>query len=130
MLSILLNPVTLVCLCFCPLDLALISLLGLRGASDRGMCGWKGSDHRKTFLPSANNFMTHNALVFSEHDFAASNATGHDVVGDEIETNIANPPTLIVENQHINPPEEPEHMANVDYDSLKKPVCVFFQTIA
>ncbi|GFX83913.1 hypothetical protein TNCV_4286331 [Trichonephila clavipes] len=57
MLSILLNPVTLVCLCFCPLDLALLFLLGLRGASDRGMCRSKGGDHRKTFLPSTNNFM-------------------------------------------------------------------------
>ncbi|GFT72842.1 hypothetical protein TNCV_5065721 [Trichonephila clavipes] len=48
-------------------------------------------------------------FVRFEHDFAASKATDHDVVGDEIETNSANPQTLVVENQHINPPEEPEH---------------------
>ncbi|GFU28772.1 uncharacterized protein TNCV_469281 [Trichonephila clavipes] len=62
----------------------------------------------------------------SKHDFAASKSTDHDVVGDEIENNSANPQTLVVENQHINPPEEPEYMANADYDALKKPVCVFF----
>ncbi|GFY13225.1 uncharacterized protein TNCV_2334891 [Trichonephila clavipes] len=61
----------------------------------------------------------------SEHDFAASKATNHDVVGDEIENNSANPQTLLVENQHINSPEEPEHMANADFDALKKPVSVF-----
>ncbi|GFX34818.1 uncharacterized protein TNCV_2327581 [Trichonephila clavipes] len=49
----------------------------------------------------------------------------YDVVGEEIENNSANPQTLVVENQHINPPEEPEHMANADYDALKKPVSVF-----
>ncbi|PRD31816.1 UNVERIFIED_CONTAM: hypothetical protein NCL1_22342 [Trichonephila clavipes] len=36
------------------------------------------------------------------------------------------PQTLVVENQHINPPEEPELMANADYDAPKKPVSVFF----
>ncbi|GFV64347.1 uncharacterized protein TNCV_2502651 [Trichonephila clavipes] len=34
-------------------------------------------------------------------------ATDHDV-GDETEKNSANPQTLVVENQYINPPEEPE----------------------
>ncbi|GFT22613.1 hypothetical protein TNCV_2983821 [Trichonephila clavipes] len=53
---------------------------------------------------------THNPLVFSEHDFAASKAIDHDVVGDETENNSANAQTLVVENQHINPPEEPELM--------------------
>ncbi|GFU55903.1 uncharacterized protein TNCV_3971601 [Trichonephila clavipes] len=67
----------------------------------------------------------HNPLVFNEHDFAASKATDHDVVGDEIENNSANHQTLVVENQHINPPEEPEHMTNADYYALKKPVSVF-----
>ncbi|GFT65623.1 hypothetical protein TNCV_869161 [Trichonephila clavipes] len=145
MLSILLNPVALICLCFCPLDLALLFLLRLRGASDRGMCRSKGGDQRKTFLPSANKFKithpgqtiidkntgessctayfraakvgntvkrfkicgieTHNHLVFSEHDFAASKATDHDVVGDETENNSANLQTLVVENQHVNPPK-------------------------
>ncbi|GFV37458.1 hypothetical protein TNCV_1157211 [Trichonephila clavipes] len=61
-----------------------------------------------------------------KHDFSASKATNHDVVGDEIENNNANPQTLLVENKHINPPEEPEHMANADYDDLKKPSSVFF----
>ncbi|GFU91604.1 uncharacterized protein TNCV_2543681 [Trichonephila clavipes] len=61
-----------------------------------------------------------------EHDFAASKATDHDVVGDEIENNSANTQTLVVENQHINLPEEPEHMANADYDALKKRLLVFF----
>ncbi|GFY02100.1 uncharacterized protein TNCV_5099611 [Trichonephila clavipes] len=32
---------------------------------------------------------THNPLVFSKHDFAASKATDYDVVGDEIENNSA-----------------------------------------
>ncbi|GFT29703.1 uncharacterized protein TNCV_4891211 [Trichonephila clavipes] len=62
----------------------------------------------------------------TEHNFAASKATDHDVVGDEIENNSANPQSLVVENQHINLPEEPEHMANADYDALKKPVSVSF----
>ncbi|GFX97646.1 uncharacterized protein TNCV_2842061 [Trichonephila clavipes] len=57
----------------------------------------------------------------SEHNFAASKATDHDVVGDETENNSANPQTLVVENQHTNPPEEPELMTNADYDALKKP---------
>ncbi|GFV33497.1 uncharacterized protein TNCV_788181 [Trichonephila clavipes] len=70
-------------------------------------------------------------LYEEEHDFTASKATDHDVLGDEIENNSANPQTLVVENQHINPSEEPEHMANADYDALKKPVRIFlFQTIA
>ncbi|GFW79559.1 hypothetical protein TNCV_128641 [Trichonephila clavipes] len=61
-----------------------------------------------------------NHLVFSEHDFAATKSTAHDVVGDETNPS-ANPQNLVVENQHINPPEEPELMANADYDALKKP---------
>ncbi|GFY06668.1 uncharacterized protein TNCV_3525241 [Trichonephila clavipes] len=69
---------------------------------------------------------THNPLVFSEHDFAALKATDHAVVGDETENNSANPQTLVVENQHINHPEEPELMTNANYDALKKPVSVFF----
>ncbi|GFX58813.1 uncharacterized protein TNCV_805171 [Trichonephila clavipes] len=162
MLFILLNPVTLACLYFCPLDLALLSLLGLRGASDRGISRSKDDNQRNTFLPSTNNFMvthpgqtiinkdfgeclstsyfrtaivenavkgfkkgwdceTHIPLVFSEHVFAASKSTDHDVVCDETENNSANPQTLVVENQHINPPEEPELMANANYDALKKP---------
>ncbi|GFY22852.1 uncharacterized protein TNCV_2181131 [Trichonephila clavipes] len=48
------------------------------------------------------------------------------VIGDETENNSANPQTMVVENQHINPPEEPELMANADYDAPKKPVSVFF----
>ncbi|GFS96062.1 hypothetical protein TNCV_2928111 [Trichonephila clavipes] len=32
-----------------------------------------------------------------EHNFAASKATDHDVVGDEIENNSSNPQTLVVE---------------------------------
>ncbi|GFS65213.1 uncharacterized protein TNCV_2450761 [Trichonephila clavipes] len=67
---------------------------------------------------------THILLVFSEHDFAASKATDHDVVGDETENNSANPQTLVVENQNINPPEEPELMANANYDALKKPASI------
>ncbi|GFU10169.1 uncharacterized protein TNCV_3449521 [Trichonephila clavipes] len=69
---------------------------------------------------------THNSFVFNEHDFAASKATDHDVVGDETENNSANLQTLVVENQRINPSEEPEFMANADYDALKKPVSVFY----
>ncbi|GFY15846.1 uncharacterized protein TNCV_1284911 [Trichonephila clavipes] len=78
----------------------------------------------KGFKKCANE--THNPLVFSEHDFSASNATDHDVVGDETENNSANPQTLVIENQHINSPEKPELLANADYDALKKPVNVFF----
>ncbi|GFT95120.1 hypothetical protein TNCV_1473661 [Trichonephila clavipes] len=44
---------------------------------------------------------THNPLVFSEHDFAASKVTDHDVVGDETENNSANPQTPVEENQQI-----------------------------
>ncbi|GFU27385.1 uncharacterized protein TNCV_3906251 [Trichonephila clavipes] len=74
---------------------------------------------------------TQNSLVFSEHSFAASNATDHDV-GDKNENNCENQQTLVLETQHVNPPEEPELMANADYDPPKKPVSVFFlfQTIA
>ncbi|GFU40528.1 hypothetical protein TNCV_1208801 [Trichonephila clavipes] len=50
-----------------------------------------------------------------EYYFAASKATDHDVVGDETENNSADPQILVVENHHINPPEEPEFMANTDY---------------
>ncbi|GFU37731.1 hypothetical protein TNCV_1466011 [Trichonephila clavipes] len=57
MLSVLLNPVTLICLCFYPLDLALLSVLGLKGASNWRMCRSKRGNQRKAFLPSANNFM-------------------------------------------------------------------------
>ncbi|GFV99658.1 hypothetical protein TNCV_5080201 [Trichonephila clavipes] len=69
---------------------------------------------------------THNPLVLSKHDFAASKATDYDVVGDETKNNSANPQTPAVKNQHINPPEEPELIANADYDALKKPVSAFF----
>ena len=62
----------------------------------------------------------HNPLVFSKHDLAAAKTTDHDVVGDETENNSANFQTLVVENQHINPPEEPELMANTDSDAPKK----------
>ncbi|GFX69554.1 uncharacterized protein TNCV_1769231 [Trichonephila clavipes] len=62
---------------------------------------------------------TYNPLVFSEHDFAAAKTSNHDVVGDatEINTSSANPQTLVVESQHINPPEEPEPMENTDSDA-------------
>ncbi|GFX33059.1 hypothetical protein TNCV_5042271 [Trichonephila clavipes] len=59
-----------------------------------------------------------------DNDFAASKASDHDVVGDESEKNSANPQTLVAENQHINPPEELELMANADYDALKKPASI------
>ncbi|GFX35300.1 uncharacterized protein TNCV_101071 [Trichonephila clavipes] len=68
----------------------------------------------------------HNPLVFSEQYFAAAKTTGHDVVGDTTENNSANPQTLVVENQHINPPEKPELIANADSDAPKKPDSVFF----
>ncbi|GFW38231.1 hypothetical protein TNCV_3839591 [Trichonephila clavipes] len=63
---------------------------------------------------------TQNSVVFSEHSFAASNATDHDV-GDKNENNCENQQTLVLETQHVNPPEEPEPMANADYDPPKKP---------
>ncbi|GFY32128.1 uncharacterized protein TNCV_2622651 [Trichonephila clavipes] len=66
-----------------------------------------------------------NPLVFSEHDFAAAKITNHDVVGDATEINSSNSQTLVVENQLINPPEEPELMANTDFDEPKRPVSVF-----
>ena len=50
----------------------------------------------------------HNSFVFSEHGFAAAKTTDCDAVGDETENNSANPQTLVVKNQHVNPPEEPE----------------------
>ncbi|GFU85332.1 uncharacterized protein TNCV_2386371 [Trichonephila clavipes] len=70
--------------------------------------------------------MSRHISWFYEHDFAASKATDHDVVGDETENNSANSQILVVENQHINPPEEPELMVNADCDAPKKPVSVFF----
>ncbi|GFS52372.1 uncharacterized protein TNCV_4850821 [Trichonephila clavipes] len=74
-------------------------------------------------------FEVHNRDWRFIHDFAASKATDHDVVGDETQNNAANPQTLIVE-KNINPPEEPKLMANADYDALKKPVSVFcFKTL-
>ncbi|PRD22957.1 UNVERIFIED_CONTAM: hypothetical protein NCL1_47710 [Trichonephila clavipes] len=63
--------------------------------------------------------------IGDEHDFAASETTDHVAVGDETENNSANPQTLIVEIQHISPPEEQEYMVNVDSDAPKKPVSVF-----
>ncbi|GFU58103.1 uncharacterized protein TNCV_3834891 [Trichonephila clavipes] len=68
----------------------------------------------------------HNYFVFSGHGYAAAKSTNYNVVGDAIEINCANPQTLVVENQHINPSEEPELTANTDSDSPKKPVSVFF----
>lgn len=53
---------------------------------------------------------SHNHVVLSKHDFAAAKTTEHDVVGDETENNSANSQTLVVENQHINPPKEPGHI--------------------
>ncbi|GFW16426.1 DDE-1 domain-containing protein [Trichonephila clavipes] len=68
----------------------------------------------------------HNPLVFSEHDFAAAKTTDHNVVSDATEINSASPQTLAVENQHINPPKEPELVAKADSDAPKKPVIVFY----
>ncbi|GFV21416.1 transposable element Tcb1 transposase [Trichonephila clavipes] len=48
------------------------------------------------------------AVGTGEYDFAAAKTTDHDVIGDATENNSANFQTLVVENQHINPPEEPE----------------------
>ncbi|GFU44185.1 hypothetical protein TNCV_91131 [Trichonephila clavipes] len=63
-------------------------------------------------------------LLRFEHDFAISKATDHDVVSDETGNNRTNPQTLVVKNQHINPPEEPELMENADYNALKKPASI------
>lgn len=67
----------------------------------------------------------YNPLVFSEHDFAAAKTTDHDVVSDEKENNSASPQTLVVENQQINPIEEPEDIENAESDAPKMPVSVF-----
>ncbi|GFU78208.1 DDE-1 domain-containing protein [Trichonephila clavipes] len=61
----------------------------------------------------------HNPLLLSEHGFDAAKTTDHDVVGDATEINSANPQTLAVENQHKNPSEEPELIANADSDAPK-----------
>ncbi|GFY33522.1 uncharacterized protein TNCV_4538501 [Trichonephila clavipes] len=107
------------------------------------MCLSKGGDQRKTFLTSAKppqppkdkpvgnavkgfkewGIEPHTPLVFSECDFAAARTTNHDVIGDVTEINSANPQTKVVENQHINPPEEPELITNTDSDVPKKPCC-------
>ncbi|GFV53509.1 hypothetical protein TNCV_4746571 [Trichonephila clavipes] len=55
----------------------------------------------------------------NEHDFSAAKTTDRDVVGDATEINRANPQTMVVENQHINPPEEPKLMENTDSDTPK-----------
>ncbi|GFX00492.1 hypothetical protein TNCV_2091421 [Trichonephila clavipes] len=65
-------------------------------------------------------------LCLANMTFAASKAADHDVIGVETENNSSHPQTLVVENLHINPPEEPELMANADYDALKKHMLVFF----
>ncbi|GFV27380.1 uncharacterized protein TNCV_3795751 [Trichonephila clavipes] len=67
----------------------------------------------------------HNPLVFNEYDFAHAKTNDHDVVGEATENNSADPRTLVAENQHIYPPEEPELKANADSDAPKKPVSVF-----
>ncbi|GFX33020.1 uncharacterized protein TNCV_3812891 [Trichonephila clavipes] len=73
----------------------------------------------------------HNPFVFSEHDFSAAKTTNHDVISDATKISSANPQTLVVENQYINPPEKPEIMKNIDSDAPKKPIGFFlFQTIA
>ncbi|GFU41330.1 hypothetical protein TNCV_3011511 [Trichonephila clavipes] len=64
--------------------------------------------------------------MFSEHGFTVSKATDHDVLGDETESNSANTQTLVIENQHINPPQEPKLTAHADYDAPKKSVRVFY----
>ncbi|GFV07853.1 hypothetical protein TNCV_306011 [Trichonephila clavipes] len=46
---------------------------------------------------------THNHTVFNEHNFAASKATGHDVVRDETENNSANPQTLPIKSRPNSP---------------------------
>ncbi|GFT32346.1 hypothetical protein TNCV_4483841 [Trichonephila clavipes] len=60
-----------------------------------------------------------------EHDISAAKTTKHDI-SDATEIDSAAPHTLVVENQHINLPEEPELMANTDSDAPKKHVSVFF----
>ncbi|GFW34320.1 hypothetical protein TNCV_220461 [Trichonephila clavipes] len=110
------------------------------------MCCSKGGNQRKTFLPSPNNFMVPHpgrtiidkcigerlstayitaaraGNAVKANMTVASKPTDHDIVGDETENNSANPQTLVEEMEHINPPEEPELIANADYHALKKPV--------
>ncbi|GFU05853.1 uncharacterized protein TNCV_3394481 [Trichonephila clavipes] len=76
---------------------------------------------RDVFKRRLNGF----GLCLDEHDFASSKTTDHFVVGDETENNSVNNQTPVVENQHINPPEEQELMAKADFDAPKKPVSVF-----
>ncbi|GFX81484.1 hypothetical protein TNCV_143341 [Trichonephila clavipes] len=71
--------------------------------------------------------------VLLRQDFSKMQATPAMTGCFIIYNNNGNPQTVVVENQHINPPEEPELMANADSDAPKKPVNVFFfqfQTIA
>ncbi|GFV46378.1 hypothetical protein TNCV_3232671 [Trichonephila clavipes] len=98
-------------------------LLSPHTANDVGGAKYHQPQHfpHRVNRPERCSLQTHNLLVLNEHDFAASKARDHDVVDDETENNSANSQTLVVENQHINPPEEPELMANADYDALKKP---------
>ncbi|GFX50135.1 hypothetical protein TNCV_772981 [Trichonephila clavipes] len=63
--------------------------------------------HQREDVSALDRFNVHRCST-REHDFAASKATDHDVVGDETENNSVNFQTLVAENQHINPPEEPE----------------------
>ncbi|GFV79810.1 hypothetical protein TNCV_1726351 [Trichonephila clavipes] len=112
MLSALLNPVIYVCVSV--RSTLLFYFFWDKGASDRGMNRSKEAHQRKILLPASTvgnavkgykkcEIETHNPLVFREYDFSASNATDHDVVDDETENNSANPQTLVVEIQHINP---------------------------
>ncbi|GFX45640.1 uncharacterized protein TNCV_176331 [Trichonephila clavipes] len=72
------------------------------------------------------SWMKRPELCCSSEHFAVSKVSDYDIVDDETANNSANPQTLVVTNQHINPPEEPELMANANYDALKKLASFFF----
>ncbi|GFY02255.1 hypothetical protein TNCV_3501381 [Trichonephila clavipes] len=63
---------------------------------------------------------SHNPLMFSEHDFAAFKTTVHVVIGNETNSNRANLQSLVVENKHMSPPEEPNFMENADFRCTKE----------
>ncbi|GFT19800.1 hypothetical protein TNCV_4992631 [Trichonephila clavipes] len=70
----------------------------------------------------------HNPLVFNEHDFSAARNTDHDVVGAETDNDSANLQTLVLENQHINLPEESQFMANVLIPMHQRSMLVFLSS--
>ncbi|GFX23948.1 hypothetical protein TNCV_2730531 [Trichonephila clavipes] len=129
MLSILLNPVTLVSVFLSALPCASISSRAEKCIGSGNVSFERGRPEEDIFAIRCQLYGHSSRSNYQTKILCDSKATDPDVVGNETENNSANPQTLVLENRHINPPEEPELMANTDYDALKKPVCVFIPNL-